>query len=304
MDPVRVGFAGLASSHPFTDAEVLRRLGPVDLAVWADADASERFMRRHPARAVRTLDELLAGDLDAAVVTVHPDDVAETVARFLDVGVPVFVNKPAAVDRSQLARLASVRRDDVPLMSTSVIRFAPEIVRLRENVAAATDGDLLSVRAVIRHDIGHWLRGDRDWQDRPGGGGLLTTMGIHGVEVLVSLVGPDLVSVTAEVGRRHYRAVQSEDVAVLTMRWASGVLGVVEVLGVADHESYEFTSHHAAGDTTCRLDGSGPDPVHELGYLGTMRAFRRMAATRQPAVPWSETAAVLGALADARAGRR
>lgn len=297
---MHVAFVGLANSHPFTDAAVLRRLGPTELTVLAEPERTAKFLQAHHARTAPSLDAVVAAEPDAAVVTVHPAQVAETVAELTGNGIAVFVNKPAAIDRDQVRGLAAARHD-APLMTTSVLRYAPAVARLRDQLADHS-ADVLTVRAVVRHDVGHWINGDRDWQDSPAGGGLVATMGIHAIEVMVSALGTDIVEVAAQAARRHYLQVRSEDVASIALRWADGRLGVVEVIGVADRESYQFCVHCPGTDISCEVPGAGSEPLHDLGYVDTIAAFRSMVTTGVSPIPWEQTEAVLGAVADARAG--
>src|SRR5262245_21055416 len=119
-----IAIAGLASSHPFTDARLLAASG-ADLVVCDDEPGRlERFRGEHPgARVVSGLAELLAAKPDGAVLTVPTPRVPAALAGLLERGVPCFVNKPAAATRSQLAALARVvEADPRRVLTTSVLR--------------------------------------------------------------------------------------------------------------------------------------------------------------------------------------
>ncbi|MGW0806474.1 Gfo/Idh/MocA family protein [Nonomuraea sp. NPDC002799] len=289
-----IALAGLATSHPYTDAHTLSR--QAELVVWEpDPERLRRFTGEHPAAKVAgSLGEALAAGPDGVVLTVPTPRVPEALAQVLETGVPCFVNKPAVATRAQLDAL-----DRLPIhervLSSSVLRFAPAFAGLRADPA-----EVLAVRATVRHDVGLWAGGYNAWQDTPDeGGGTLVTMGIHGVELLVALLGPDVRLVGAAGAKRHYQGLRSEDTGVLALRWGSGVTGTVEILGVSEGESYSVTLHRRDGSETVVIE-SGGDPVTALGYEGTIDAFLSMVRGAPSPVPWEQTRAILGVLVSAR----
>lgn len=293
--------AGLATSHPYTDAAALRE--HADLAVWEpDPARLRRFLEQHPGTPVAPdLTGLLAagpdGAPDGVVLTVPTPGVPAALAEVLSRDLPCFVNKPAAATAAQLAALDEVvAKAPERVLSSSVLRFAPGLAGLSVPREAT-----MSARATVRHDVGLWATGYNPWQDDPAeGGGTLVTMGLHGVELLVALLGPDVELVSATRAVRRYPALRSEDTGLLLLRWADGVAGVVEVLGVTDTESYEVVLHTAAGEERVVLAG-GDAPEHSLGYRDTIAAFLTMVAGAPSPVPWAQTRAVLRALVEARA---
>ncbi|WP_188187354.1 Gfo/Idh/MocA family protein [Nonomuraea sp. SYSU D8015] len=291
---MRVALAGLATSHPYTDARTLTR--HAELVVWEQDPARlRRFTDEHPdVKVAGSLGEVLAAGPDGVVLTVPNPQVPEALARVLETGVPCFVNKPAAATRAQLDaldRLAIHER----VLSSSVLRFAPAFAGARVD-----PGEVLAVRATVRHDVGLWATGYNAWQDTPGeGGGTMVTMGIHGVELLVALLGPDVGLAGAAGARRHYRTLRSEDTGVMALRWGSGVTGTVEILGVSEGESYDVTLHKRDGSETIVIE-AGDDPIKGLGYEGTIDAFLSMVGGAPSPVPWAETRAVLEVLVSAR----
>ncbi|WP_170222859.1 Gfo/Idh/MocA family protein [Nonomuraea turkmeniaca] len=293
---MRIALAGLATSHPYTDARTLSR--HAELIVWEqDPERMRRFTDEHPhAKVAGSLEELLAGRLDGVVLTVPNPQVPQALAKVLETGVACFVNKPAAASRAQLEQLDRLPIHD-RVLSGSVLRFAPAFA----GAGARVDRDeVLAVRATVRHDVGIWATGYNAWQDTPGeGGGTMVTMGIHGVELLVALLGPDVRLVGAAGARRHYATLRSEDTGVMALRWDDGITGTVEILGVSESESYGVTLYKRDVTETIVIE-SGDDPVRGLGYEGTVEAFLAMVGGAPSPVPWRETRAVLDVLVSAR----
>ncbi|MER6947891.1 Gfo/Idh/MocA family oxidoreductase [Nonomuraea sp. NPDC000554] len=296
---MRIALAGLATSHPFTDARTLAR--HAELVVWEpDPERLRRFTEEQPAATVKgSLDELLAADPDGVVLTVPNPRVPRALEAVLETGVACFVNKPAAATRAQLDALDRLDVHD-RVLSSSVLRFAPAFAA----VEPVEPAEVLAVRATVRHDVGLWATGYNPWQDTPDeGGGTMVTMGIHGVELLVALLGPDVRLAGAAGAVRHYTGLRSEDTGVMALRWESGITGTVEILGVSDGESYTVTLHRRDGAESIVIE-SGEDPVKGLGYEGTIEAFLAMVAGAPSPVPWKETRAVLDVLVSAREAAR
>ncbi|MFI6496371.1 Gfo/Idh/MocA family protein [Nonomuraea typhae] len=291
---MRIALAGLATSHPYTDARTLTR--HADLAVWEqDGERLARFMREHPGAAVAgSLGELLATRPDGVVLTVPNPQAPAALAGVLETGVPVFMNKPAAASREQLEALDRLDIGD-RVLSTSVLRFAPAFAGVRLD-----PGEVLSVRATVRHDVGMWAGGYNAWQDTPGqGGGTMVTMGVHGVELLVALLGPEVRLAGAAGAVRHYAGLRSEDTGVMALQWGSGITGVVEIIGVSGDEAYTVTVHTASGGEHIVIE-PGEDHLRGLGYEGTVEAFLGMVGGAPSPVPWEQTRAILEVLVSAR----
>ncbi|QUW18108.1 Gfo/Idh/MocA family oxidoreductase [Agrococcus sp. Marseille-Q4369] len=290
-----IAFVGLATSHPLSDATTIARLRPqASLRAWDD-DEHRRTAFAEAVPDVPLCDSLAAAvaDAEGVVLSARSDRIAGLLAEVAELGVPVFVNKPAAATREQLAALEAIwSRAPERLMTTSVLRFAEPVRRLRETIDPA---DVLAAHVLVRHDVGRWEHGSTPWQDDPAvGGGLVVTMGIHGVELLVSVLGPDVALGSCIVSRRRYRGLRSGDLASIALRWSNGTLGTVDVLGVAAEEGYALRLHTEHGTHEVRLDTAGDDP---LGYRRTVERFLAMVEDGAPSpVPWAETRAILAAL--------
>ncbi|MEU5879890.1 Gfo/Idh/MocA family oxidoreductase [Spirillospora sp. NPDC047279] len=304
---MRIAFAGLATAfHPGTDARLLRARGVTDLVVWSGEPEADAFAAEHGARRVPALDDLVAARPDAAIVTCRPDTVPRVVRRLTGAGVPVFVTKPAVATGPQLRLLDEIagRRADrpaAPVSTCSVLRFAPDVVRL----AARLEGlPVLGVRVTVRHAIGAYLTPGRRWLDDPlRGGGTLATMGLHGVDLASALLGPGLAARSATRAVNVHSETLSEDTGTIGLGWPDGRYGVVEVLGATEEEWYEAAVHTPGETHTVRLsmDGAAETSLEEhFGYAGTLDAFLGGLDAGVPAVPWETSREVLTALLAAR----
>lgn len=299
---MRIGFAGLATSHPYTDARnMLAGDTRCEFVVWdADPIRVRSFCDEHP-HAVRaaSIQQLVALRPNAVVVTTPPPEVATAVGVLLDAGIPVMANKPAAVTDSQLARLDEVVRGRERLfLTSSVLRFAPGITGL----ADVDRTSLLSARVEVRHDVSWWIGGSSSWQDAADiGGGTAAVMGVHGFDLLDAVVGPGFEVRWVHGSKRHATGLSGPDVVVIGVEWPDGLAAVVEVLGQSDTEAYEVVLQTAAGSNRVRLPADEDDP---FGYHGALGALLDMGSGGDSPVAWHRSRGVLTAVAAARAGSR
>lgn len=276
--------------------------------VWEeDAERRSDFMASHPGSELAGSREDLVRGTDGIVITVRPDRAGTAVSAAAQAAVPVFMNKPAAATLAQLDELSRLVAPIAErVMSTSVLRFAPAVQRLRDEVAASTG--VLSAHAVVRHDVGRWLRGSTPWQDDPEiGGGAIVTIGMHGVELLATILGVPVEVTAADSWTGWLHGLRSEDTATIALRWPAGTLGTVEMIAVADAETYEVTVETVEGPRRAVIPGPETD---SFGYAATIGAFLDMVdraraglAVASP-VPWNHTAAVLRATIEAAARAR
>lgn len=314
---MRVAVVGLATSHPFTDAYVLRALERVELVVVEPDDArAERYLRENDATRVVSVEAAVAAGVDVATVTTRPDATASSVRALLSAGVPVFCNKPAVVTAAQLDALDEAV-DVAPdrFFTGSVLRLAPRVRELAELVATGDSPPLLA-RATVHHDIGGYLEPERRWQDDPAvGGGTLLSLGLHGIEMLDTVLGPGLAPVGGTSAALHHTSTLSEDCGLMLLRAPSGAAAAIEVIGAATEEQYAVEVHTAS--TTLRA--VVPDPavcaaepgrdgrwaqLTELGYVDTMRAVLALAGGAAPPWGWARSREVMRAhLAGVRMAR-
>ena len=204
---MRIAYVGLAYSHPYTYRQILERGGHQSVAVWdVDAAASAAFGELSGAKPVPSVEEIPIDEIDGAILTGRLPERIDHALFFLERGVPIYTGKPMAVTNVDLDRLAAaVRRTGTPLLTTSVLRFAPALDTLRRHLAAGTIGQIVAVRAVSAHKIDRYMAEPHVWQDDPvRGGGTLITMGVHALEMLATVLGADFAGVACRTDRRFH----------------------------------------------------------------------------------------------------
>jgi UDP-N-acetyl-2-amino-2-deoxyglucuronate dehydrogenase len=164
----------------------------------------------------------------------HADLAEEALAadRHVLVEKPVDASLPRARRLAALAEKAAGRG----VLSTVVSqhRFDPASVAVARAVSAGRLGRITSAVASVAwwrpqdyYDSAAW-RGTWDLD----GGGALMNQGVHTVDLLCWLLG-EPVEVFAHTARLAHQAIEVEDVAVATVRFASGALAVLHATTAA-----------------------------------------------------------------------
>lgn len=300
--PLRVAFAGLAHSHPYTDAANVRALGAEVVGVHdADTAAAGEFAARFGGVVVASLEELAVLRPDLVIATPRPHEVAPFL-RSLGGGVaPVFANKVIAATEAQLAEVdRALAASSVAVGTSSVLRFAPALSALAAEVAPflQTLDDVLVLRVHAQHDNTGFQLPARSWQDDPQqGGGTAVTVGVHAWEMVdVLLPGATLVSGSGWTRVRRGSSTVSEDAAgidgLLRVPGAQREVPVqVLVTGSPGPDAYTLEVVSADGIRALALDVD--DANEELGFHGLIRALLDAAAHGETVAPWTSARVVV-----------
>ncbi|WP_426595280.1 Gfo/Idh/MocA family protein [Cellulomonas sp. McL0617] len=187
-----------------------------------------------PAQFGSLADALAAGSVGLVVICTPSGTHVELALEAVAAGVHVVVEKPVDVTMARGRALAAAVR---PGQVVSVIcqhRFDPASVAVARAAHGGGLGRVTSAVASVAwwrsqeyYDSGEW-RGT--WA--LDGGGALMNQGVHTVDLLVWFLG-EPVEVFAHTGGLAHDRVEVEDVAVATIRFASGALAVLHATTAA-----------------------------------------------------------------------
>ena len=264
---VRVGVVGTSW---WTDAmylPALRARDDVDVVAVAgrDPDRTSDFARRwEVGRAVTDIDELLGLPLDAIIVASANDSHHPITVAALDRGLDVLCEKPLGLTVAEAAHMteAATRTGAVTLVPFTY-RHMPMIVWVRRLIEQGYLGT--PHRLGMRYFTDFARGGEYLWRfdAEVAGSGVIGDLGSHWLSIALWLMGD-----IAEIGCVSTRTVEradrpdgrpyerSEDGAVMTVRFANGAIGVLEV------------------NATC-WEGTGFGQTHHLdahGHDGTLYA--------------------------------
>jgi predicted dehydrogenase len=165
----RLGFAGAG------------RIGRRRLDSLVAAGAAEVAAVADPAveGALETFEELLErGDLDGIVIATPSALHAEQAVAALELGLPVFCQKPLGRSAAEAARVVeAARRADVLLGLDLCYRFTAAGASVRSEAATGVLGNVVAVELVFHNAYGP----DKAWfyEAELAGGGCLVDLGIH-----------------------------------------------------------------------------------------------------------------------------
>ncbi|HRA68325.1 MAG TPA: Gfo/Idh/MocA family oxidoreductase [Caldilinea sp.] len=255
--------------------------------------------------------ELLARpEIDAVDICVPNHLHAAIVEAAAAAGKHIYCEKPLAMNVAEAQRMvAAAARAGVKTQMTFNFRFYPALLRAKQLVDDGFLGRIFSFRG--RYYRSSYIDPTKpiSWRQQKAiaGGGALFDIGSHILDLLYSLVG-EFASVQATLdtlieerpagaGSTERVAVDVDDIALLTLRTKTGVLGVVDAsrmgAGLTNDIGFEIFGEKGA------IRFSGLDPAWLEVYdvrdadkpTGGMRGFRRVETVNryagQKAPDWS-----------------
>ncbi|HEY2670565.1 MAG TPA: Gfo/Idh/MocA family oxidoreductase [Rugosimonospora sp.] len=209
----------------------LRVAALVDTAAEANAALAAEFPDDPPG-CYATLEEALTDrPIDLVAVCTPTGSHVDLVEQALLAGRHVVVEKPLDVTLKRARHLSEVAQDaESRGLVASVIsqhRFDPASVVVAETIAGGALGRLTSAVASVP-----WWR-TQEYYDAAGwrgtwrfDGGAVMNQAVHTVDLLAWFMGTP-VEVFAQSARLGHECIETEDVAVATLRFASGALAVL-----------------------------------------------------------------------------
>lgn len=181
-----------------------------------DARAAQALADRFGGSVSRSVDELLAHELDVVIVALPHDQLAEHACRALAASAHVLVEKPAGVgvaDVGRIARAAEAAGRRVKVGFNH--RFHPGIARALAEASSERFGPILHLRARYGH--GGRPGYEHEWRARRAisGGGELVDQGMHLLDLSYSLFGP--LPLHSALLRTEYWPIEVEDNAVVVL---------------------------------------------------------------------------------------
>jgi len=192
-------------------------------------ETARAFAERHGIAEVTTDWETVAADpgIDAVVIGTPNALHAPQAIAALGGGKHVLVEKPMAVSVAECdAMIAATRGSGASLMVAHCWRFHPDVLAMRDRIAAGELGEVVKTRGYGVH--AGW--GPSGWfvERALAGGGALPDMGVHAIDTVRFLLSdPSPVRVCAAIGTR-YGDYDVDDDGILLISWSQGTNSVVE----------------------------------------------------------------------------
>lgn len=172
---------------------------------------------------------LAATSAEAVVVCTPTGNHAEAALEALRLGRHVLIEKPADTTVARIDELVAAQRaagTEVGVISQR--RFEPASERVLRAIEDGELGRLTSAVASVDLWRGQSYYDSADWRGswRYDGGGALMNQGIHTVDLMLALMGP-AVEVTGRTATLAHDRLETEDVAVGVVAFASGAVGTL-----------------------------------------------------------------------------
>lgn len=175
----------------------------------------------------RALEDALVAECADGVILATPNSLhAEGALTCIAAGLPVLVEKPLAGSVAEgRAIVTAAEAAGVTVLVGHHRRHNPIIARARALIDEGALGTLASIQATT------WFRKpdpyfETEWRRRKGAGPILVNL-IHDIDLMQHLAGP--ITEVHAMQSSAVRGFEVEDTAVVTLRFASGTLGTMNL---------------------------------------------------------------------------
>lgn len=229
MRKLRFAILSFAHIHAWSYARVLRSLEEAELAAIYDDDP-ERLRRAAEAYGVRDLYSdyrqlLKREDIDAVVIASENAKHAELAIAAAEAGKHMIVEKPLATtleDAEKMIRAAE--KAGVKLQQAFVMRYHDATVAVKNLLDQGAVGRILAIMTT-NHGKFPGL-----WFDDPklAGGGAVMDHVVHTADLMRWYTRDEFDEVYAAIGKNIRPNLRSEDCALISLRFKSGIVGSID----------------------------------------------------------------------------
>lgn len=229
MKKIRFAILSFAHVHAWSYARVLRQLTEAELVAIYDDDL-ERLKRAAELYGVKDTytdyrQLLKRGDVDAVIIASENAKHAELTIASAEAGKHIIVEKPLATTLEDAERmLKAVEKAGVKLQQAFVMRYHDATVAVKRMLDEGAAGKILAI-TTTNHGKFPGL-----WFDDPklAGGGAVMDHTVHTTDLMRWYTGDEVEEVYASIGKNIRSGLRSEDCALISLKFRSGVIGSVD----------------------------------------------------------------------------
>lgn len=193
-------------------------------------DDARRFAREYQIKAYTDYNEMLADERIDAVCICTPSGLhAENAIQALRAKKHVVLEKPMAFTKAEAKTIAEeAEKSGCVLTVICQLRFSEDVHRVKQLLADGALGDLVFCDLYMKYWRDQAYYSSSNWKGtrRLDGGGALMNQGIHGIDLLLYLLGDAKVVHAKNCTRFH--DIEVEDASMAMLEFANGAMGVIE----------------------------------------------------------------------------
>ncbi|MGE5483901.1 MAG: Gfo/Idh/MocA family protein [Ignavibacteriales bacterium] len=275
LDAVRfalIGCGAIAERH----GQALARIEDADLVAVVDVQEdrarrfAERFSGGHAVRVMTDYRQALdASDVDAVIVATPSGLHFDVGSDALDARKHVLMEKPLTLSSAHARTLLAQAEDNHVFLGTvHPNRYYPTSQMAHQAIGDGRLGRLSHLVATLRWNRTQQYYDEAPWRKtRAMDGGVLFNQAWHAIDLLLWFAG-SVVSEVKAVSARRLHDIETEDIALATIRFDSGVLGSIEATTNVYPRNLEQTVSVFGGMGTVVLGGTRPDVVRVWRVAG------------------------------------
>lgn len=228
---IRFGILGCGAIARF-HADAIAKLDNAELIGVASTslENAKRFAQEYQVKAYAVYNEMLTDqDIDAVCICTPSGFHAENAIQALRAKKHVVLEKPMAFTKAEAKAIESeVEKSGCVLTVICQLRFSEDVRRVKQLLADRALGELVFCDLYMKYwrDQAYYTSSNWKGTRRFDGGGALMNQGIHGIDLLLYLVG-DAKAVYAKNCTR-FHDIEVEDVSMAMLEFENGAIGVVE----------------------------------------------------------------------------
>lgn len=191
---------------------------------------AETFSEKHGIRAYESLEKMLRDDkIDAVCICTPSGFHKENAIAALKAKKHVVLEKPMAFTVSDSNEIISTAKENGKLVTViSQLRFSEGVGKVKKLISEGAFGKIVFADLYMKYWRSESYYSQSDWKGtrKFDGGGALMNQGIHGVDILLYLMGN--AQVLSAKNKTAYHNIEVEDQSVAMVEFENGALGVIE----------------------------------------------------------------------------
>ena len=228
---IRFGILGCGAIARF-HADAIGRIENASLIGVANAsqERAQRFAQEYHVKAYTDFSRMLADEnVDAVCICTPSGFHAENAIEALRAHKHVVLEKPMAFTKAEAKQIEEeVDKSGCVLTGICQLRFSEDVRRVKQLLAENALGKLVFCDLYMKYWRDQVYYASSNWKGtrRFDGGGALMNQGIHGIDLLLYLVGGAKVVFARNYTRFH--DIEVEDASMAMLEFDNGAMGVVE----------------------------------------------------------------------------